>query len=34
MEEGTGNKVDGEVDDGVSLSASSRNPRFAHVVIG
>jgi hypothetical protein len=33
-EEGTGDKVDTEVADRVSLSTGSRKPRFAHVVIG
>jgi hypothetical protein len=32
-EEGTDDKVDVEVADRVSLSAESRKPRFAHVVI-
>jgi hypothetical protein len=34
MEEGTGDKVDAEVADRVSISAESRKPRFPHVVIG
>jgi hypothetical protein len=33
-EEGTDDKVDAEVADRVSLSAGSRKPRFARVVIG
>jgi hypothetical protein len=33
-EEGTGDKVDAEVTDRVSLSAGSRKPRFARVVNG
>jgi hypothetical protein len=31
---GHGDKVDAKVVDGVSLSAESQKPRFAHVVIG
>jgi hypothetical protein len=34
MKEGTGDKVDAEVADRVSLSTGSRKPRFARVVIG
>jgi hypothetical protein len=34
MEDGTGDKVDAEVADRVSLSPGSRKPRFAWVVIG
>jgi hypothetical protein len=34
MVEGTGDKVNAEVADRVSLSAGSQKPRFAHVVIG
>jgi hypothetical protein len=34
MEEGTGDKVDVELADMVSLSAGSQKPRFARVVIG
>jgi hypothetical protein len=34
MKEGTGDKVDAEVADRVSLSTGSRRPRFARVVIG
>jgi hypothetical protein len=33
-EEGTGDKVDAEVADKVSLSVGSQKPHFAHVVIG
>jgi hypothetical protein len=33
-EVGTGEGSDDEVGDSVSLSASSRKPRFTHIVIG
>jgi hypothetical protein len=33
-EVGTGEDSDDEVGDSVSLSASSRKPRFTHIVIG
>jgi hypothetical protein len=34
IDEGTGNTFDAEVADKMSLSSSSRKPRFTHVVIG
>jgi hypothetical protein len=34
MEEGTGDKVNVEVADRVSLSAGSRKPYFARMIIG